>query len=301
MKQNWDYQKRIFSTNSYASVPVVLKISEHIHRIYFSSRNNKNQSIPHFFDYNLEDYVMISPPRELGIYPGEMGEFDDSGVMPSSIVRLNSGELYMYYIGWNLGVTVPFRNSIGLAVSRDSGKTFSKLFNGPVLDRNHLEPHFSASNDVIKENNQFRMWYLSCVKWEKNNNQTRHYYHIKTATSDDGIFWKRRGKVAINFAYDNEYAISVPTILKENDIYKMWYSYRGGPFSEKYTIGYAESINGEDWERKDDMIFLNRSGESWDKEMICYPRVFKYKNDTFMLYNGNAYGKTGVGLLKLAQ
>ena len=26
------------------------------------------------------------------------------------------GKLYLYYLGWNLGVTVPWRNSIGLAM-----------------------------------------------------------------------------------------------------------------------------------------------------------------------------------------
>lgn len=300
MRQNWNFQKRIISTDSFAAVPVILKIDEHILRIYYSSRNTKNQSIPYFFDYNLKDNLLISMPEKLGLYPGKMGEFDDSGVMPSSVVRINTNKIYLYYIGWNLGVTVPFRNSIGLAVSNDNGKTFSKLFNGPVLDRTHLEPHFSASNEVIIENNQFRIWYLSCVKWEKLVNEIRHYYHIKTATSPDGIVWKRTGKIAIDFKYDNEYAISVPTLIKEKNIYKMWYSYRGGPLSEKYFIGYAESLNGEDWVRKDNLIFINRSGDNWDKEMICYPRVFKYNNEKFMLYNGNAYGKTGIGLLKLS-
>ena len=46
-------------------------------------------------------------PEKLGLYPGKMGEFDDSGVMPSSVVRINTNKIYLYYIGWNLGVTVP--------------------------------------------------------------------------------------------------------------------------------------------------------------------------------------------------
>lgn len=301
MRQHWNFQKRIISTNSFAAVPVILKIDEHIARVYYSSRNTKNQSIPYFVDYNLKDNLLLSTPQKLGLFPGKLGEFDDSGVMPSSVVRINTNKIYLYYVGWNLGVTVPFRNSIGLAVSNDNGNTFSKLFNGPVLDRTHLEPHFSASNDVIIENNQFRIWYLSCIKWERLTNETRHYYHIKTATSQDGIVWKRTGKVAIDFKYDNEYAISVPTIIKENNIYKMWYSFRGGPSSEKYTIGYAESLNGEDWVRKDNLIYINRSGDYWDEKMICYPRVFKYNNEKYMLYNGNAYGKTGIGILKLLE
>ena len=37
----------------------------------------------------------------------------------------------------------------------------------------------------------------------------------------------------------------------------------------------------------------------WDSEMICYPYVFEHKDDLYMLYNGNDYGKTGFGLAVL--
>ena len=30
--------------------------------------------------------------------------------------------------------------------------------------------------------------------------------------------------------------------------------------------------------------------------MICYPFVFDYSGNRYMLYNGNEYGKTGIGL-----
>ena len=33
--------------------------------------------------------------------------------------------------------------------------------------------------------------------------------------------------------------------------------------------------------------------------MSCYPCVFKYKEKFFMLFNGNDYGKRGIGLLEL--
>ena len=96
-----------------------------------------------------------------------------------------------------------------------------------------------------------------------------------------------------------EYAISVPRIIKDNDLYKMWYSYRASRYSDNYRIGYAESVNGIDWIRLDDDIQINRSENIWDNEMQCYPFIFNYKGDRFMLYNGNGYGKTGFGLAKL--
>ena len=150
---------------------------------------------------------------------------------------------------------------------------------------------------IIFDKDIFKLWYLSCVKWEKNKKNTKHYYHIKYATSLDGINWNRKNQVAIDFLYKNEYAISVPRVIIEDCTYKMWYSYRGGPYSEKYRIGYAESSDGILWNRKDDIITTERSNEKWDSDMICYPYIFNHQNEKYMLYNGNDYGKTGIGLL----
>jgi hypothetical protein len=298
MNQIWKYSYKIFDTENYSALPICFWLNDEVLRIYFSSRNKKNESIPFYFDFDFKNKKNLSEPTAIDIENGELGCFDDSGVMPTSIIKIGQ-EIYMYYIGWNLGITVPFRNSIGLAVSCDNGKTFKKKYKGPVMDRTKDEPHFVASNHVISHNGIFKMWYLSCVKWEKIGDEMRHYYHIKYATSVDGINWERNNKVAIDFSYQNEYAISVPRVIFEDGIFKMWYSYRGGPISEKYRIGYAESTDGEYWDRKDESISFVLSGNNWDLDMICYPFVFSLNNSKYMLYNGNDYGKTGIGLFQL--
>ncbi len=284
---------------SYASVPFGRLISENVIRIYFSSRDVFNRSFPFFLDYDLKinKIIYISPESLLNI--GDSGCFDDSGIMPTCLVALNNKELWMYYIGWNLGVTVPFRNSIGLAVSIDNGKSFTRLYNGPIIDRTKSEPHFNASACVIRENGIWKIWYLSCTKWVKSKIGFRHYYHIKYAESIDGINWDRQGIVAIDFRFANEYAISVPRVIKENDLYKMWFSYRGGEISETYRIGYAESVDGKLWQRRDELVSLDVSPDGWDSDMVCYPFIFDYMDDRYMLYNGNDYGKSGFGIAKL--
>jgi hypothetical protein len=79
----------------------------------------------------------------------------------------------------------------------------------------------------------------------------------------------------------------------------MWYSFRAQQGAETYRIGYAESIDGLDWVRKDDESGIDVSPNGWDSEMICYPRVFEHKDRLYMLYNGNGYGKSGFGLAVL--
>jgi len=48
------------------------------------------------------------------------------------------------------------------------------------------------------------------------------------------------------------------------------------------------------WDRKDEQAGISSSGE-WDSEMQAYPAVFDYAGKRYLLYNGNGYGRTGVG------
>jgi hypothetical protein len=212
------------------------------------------------------------------------------------------GRWLLYYIGWNLTPTVPFRNALGVAVNRAPDRypaDFVRLYEGPVLDRSIYDPAFVASCGIFPEQDFLRLYYLSCLGWFRQaDGSYMHRYHLKYAESNDGIHFQRRGHVAIDFAYENEYAISVPVILKDNGTYKMWFSYRGGPWGDTYRIGYAESADGLTWQRQDEAMASLQPGEpgSWDSEMLCYPEVFDYQGRRYMLYNGNGYGRTGIGL-----
>jgi len=223
--------------------------------------------------------------------PGEIGAFDDSGAMANCILDIGDKK-YLYYQGCNLGVTVPFRNSIGLAISSDGGNTFEKFSKGPILDRNYREPHFVATAHVMLESGVFRMWYLSCVRWDLVDGKPKHYYHIKYAESQNGIDWKREGVVAIDFRDEHEYAIGVPRVYKEHDRYVMWYCYRG----ERYKIGYAESRDGVSWTRMDEKMEFDVASSGWDSEMVEYGAMINFAGKRYMFYNGNGYGRSGFGL-----
>lgn len=281
---------------NYAAVPFIGNINNSIVRIYFSARNKQNQSTIGAIDLDLNTLNINHVYQDSFFKPGVIGSFDYDGVMGCQIFELHQ-QTYLSYIGWNLGVSVPFRNAIGIA--KLEGLKFQRIFNGPVLDRSIHDPCFVASNHIIQLENKYLMYYLSCVKWEDNEGVLTHYYHIKIAQSMNGLDWYPTGKIAIDFQYNNEYAISVPRVIYENGIYKMWFSYRGGKISETYRIGYAESIDAIEWERKDELVNLNPSEGQWDSDMICYPYIFDYNNKRYMLYNGNGYGKTGFGIATL--
>lgn len=299
--QRWRKLGLIFSCDgqseslySHAAVPIAEPIDGSLYRIYFSSRDRTGRSHTNWITIDLEaprNIVELSHKPVLS--PGNLGEFDDSGTMATWLVDFK-GQRYLYYIGWNLGVTVPFRNSIGLATAIGDG-SFRRAFPGPIVDRTRLEPHFCASCCVIPSNNLWRMWYLSCTDWRIRDCKVEHRYHIKYAESSNGIDWAREGTVAIPYRNDNEYAISRPSVLRENDRWRMWFSCRG----DRYRLGYAESEDGKKWERMDHLVGLGLSKHGWDSEMIEYPFVFEHRGTHYMLYNGNQYGRSGFGLAVL--
>lgn len=301
MMQRWKKLGRVFCPSgeydwlqSHAAVPIAENIGGDLFKIYFSSRNKRNESFTGYVVIDINrPHQIIELSASPVLRPGDLGEFDDSGAMATWLAH-HEGKSYLYYIGWNLGVTVPFRNSLGLAISLD-GERFDRYANGPILDRSLTEPHFVASCCVLPGDDKWRMWYLSCTGWEIRNGSPQHRYHIKYAESPDGIFWKREGIVAIDYKDDAEYAISRPSVIRDKDCWRMWYSFRGS----SYRIGYAESQDGRQWSRLDDHCGIDTSPTGWDSEMIEYPFVFDHAGVRYMLYNGNGYGKTGFGLAVL--
>jgi hypothetical protein len=299
--QNWVKLGHLYTPDgsnntwhSHASLPFVGRISDHgIIDVYFSSRNRENKSHIVKLLLDLEEKRIIKEPDEALLSPGEIGMFDHDGVMGCQYFEVKSRK-YISYIGWNLGQNVPFRNAIGIA--EISNNKLIRIHQGPVLDRSKYDPCFVASHCIVEKDNSFLMYYLSCIRWKLVNGMLKHYYHIKIAFSENALEWEPTGLVALDFIHPDEYAISTPRVRYHDGIYSMWFSYRSGDLAQTYRIGYAESVDAIHWQRKDALVNLPPSIGGWDNEMICYPYVFDYKENTYMLYNGNGYGKTGFGL-----
>lgn len=229
---------------------------------------------------------------------GAPGTFDDSGVMPSWIVAAGD-ELRLYYVGWNVRSVVPYHVSVGVAVSRDGGRSFERYSAGPVMDRSVHDPFFVTTPCVLEENGLWRMWYASGSGWQLINGRQEPAYHIKYAESSDGISWRPTGVSCIDVGDD--FAVCRPSVVRRDGRYLMYYSYRriDGYRSElagAYRMGVAESADGLRWRRIDDQVGIECSAEGWDAEMIEYGFVFQSPDQTYMLFNGNGFGRSGFGL-----
>lgn len=280
--------------------PTPFLIKKNIIRIYCGFCDNNGISRPGFVDVNAENpsnILNISSKPLLEI--GQDGMFDDNGLCPTSIFE-HSNKVYMYYFAFQRGAKVPFYMFSGLAISDDRGNNFSRVQKVPVLDRSDKEPLMRSGPFVIydKESKIFKVWYPSGNSFIDVNGKKIHKYVIKYAESKDGINWPNEGRVVLGHENSDEYGFGRPYIVK-NCIkgYKLFYSIR--TISKGYRLGYAESENGINWVRKDNEIGINVSREGWDRNMQCYCSFFKFKNKTYLFYNGNDLGKTGFGYAEL--
>ena len=282
---------------SHAQVPNVYVMKDRL-RVFFSTRNKIGKSQIACIDLdktNPANIIKLYDKPLLGL--GTPGTFDDDGVMPSSLIK-HDDKLLVFYTGWNQRLTVPYHNSIGVAISHDDGLTLERLYDGPILDKTILEPYLAVTPSVLKEQDTWRMWYSSGIKWEKINQRYEPTYIIKYATSADGIHWHRPNHTCISQKHSNE-VFSSPNVLKLNERFHMWYchrnttDYRDGDGG--YRIGYSESSDGIIWQRKDDKAGITLSETGWDSKMLCYPHVVNVDGFLHMFYNGNSFGKSGFG------
>ena len=277
---------------SHASNPTAELLGGGLVRVYFSTRDAQNRSniASLVFDVNRPNTIVDLSSTPL-VAPGARGLFDDSGAGIGCLAKLLD-KIYLYYLGWNLGITVPWRISIGLAVSHDGGRSFEKYSEAPLLDRSAVDPYSLSYPWVLHNDNGWRMWYGSNLRWGAMPLDMS--YVIKYAESPDGLTWHRANRVAIAHGHPGEYALSRSCVIRDPKLYRMWFSHRG----TAYRIGYAESGDGLHWQRDDERAGIDVSVSGWDSEMIEYPCVFDCCGNRYMLYNVNGYGLTGFGLAR---
>ncbi len=263
--------------------------------IYITGRDTQNRSQIGRIRINMNDPLRILEKTIEPVFSvGELGTFDENGVSYPWLIS-HKGNTYLYYVGWMPTVLTPFNIQLGLAIQQADG-TFKRYSKAPILPRNKEDYLGFGSVCVLLDEGIWKMWYTSLVKWGKTPSEHKHYYHIKYATSEDGINWHRNNDICITFADESEYAICRPSVWKDaNGSYHLWFTVRG----DQYRIVYAISTDGIHWRREEAQTGITLSETGWDDRAICYAHVFPFKGHLYMLYNGNDYGKTGLGIAKV--
>lgn len=311
----WKKKGMIFSPknhyswmSTHAQCPFPLDFGDFI-RIYFATReayqNGMCRAFGGFVDVekdNLQNIIRVSERPLLDL--GGVGEFDEFGSMPISVVPHN-GEYYLYYVGWTRSFSVPYDWEIGFAKSKD-GERFEKIGKGPLVGPTLYEPYLNSTPVVYKfADDDWHMFYHTGVQWLKGADKLESQYLIKHAISVDGIDWKRTSVPIIPTKVENE-CQTTPAIMCIGHKYHMFFCYRHGldfrDASDKaYRIGYAWSDDLTTWTRDDSQAGIDVSPTGWDSQMIEYPHISKINGKYVMFYCGNHFGRDGFGFAELEE
>jgi len=309
----WKKLGKIFDTKNFATSPRALVYEDKI-RIYYSYRvpdKTKLLSKIAFVDFSKDFQKIIHQSTKEVFTRGNVGCYDEHGIKPFVPFRKN-GKIFAFIGGMSRKESVSIDSAVGLAVSNDGGDTFERIGQGPFLAANQWEPYLIADPFLITENNIDHLFYIFGSKWEKkpNSDQYERFYRITQARSYDGLNWLRSGKYIIEGKSPDE-CQSTPTIVKIDDVYFCYFCYRNmfgfrEGLDSSYRIGVATSTDLTTWKRQEDNFTISESG--FDSEMVCYPHVFKIASSKnynriddqiYMIYNGNNFGKYGIGLARL--
>lgn len=264
-------------------------------RIFLVSRDANSRGLVGWIEVSADNPCHLLRVCDCpSLTPGPLGAFDDRGISIGSVHRID-GKLWLYYMGWNKSADVPFRNSIGLAISQDgTGDHFDRVFDGPLLDRSRFDP-FTVSYPFVVPGTNGKPWIMYYGTSKGGGDKEELMQHVITsASSPDGIDWEPTGREEVGL-YPGEYGLSRPWIFNNGPDVTMLFSVR----RKQYTIGLARRDENGLWVREN-TDFISPGTDEWEREAVCYPAVFRHRRKLFLFYSGNGYGRTGFGVAEMS-
>lgn len=298
----WQRLGKIFTLDSlhplmqsHSSNPTPHQIDTHIFRVFFSTRNVENKSSISFFDLDMSSLEIKNQAQE-PLISFQDDTFYSHGISLGCIYQKPNEKTFLTFMGWHIPKDSHWMGYLGeMELNKALGEI--DIPKQPIIfPEPKMDPISISYADIIQDQDTYYLFYGSTITWDAGNQEMIHV--INVATSKDAEHWEKHG-LAVPYQKNKIQAFSRPTIMKIDNVWHMWFSYRGGN-GDKYKIGHAKTTNLLSWDLdlEKTSLYANPNA-AWESEMVEYPYVFKYQNDIYMLYNGNSYGKTGIGLAKL--
>lgn len=293
--------------HEFSQAPSVLALNDAI-RVYFSCRPAPDEqgnyiSLSAFAEFDRNNLFKLKRLCEKPLLElGDLGAFDEFGTYFTSVVR-REGDVTAYYVGYTRCESVPFTINIGAAISQDGGLTFRRLGNGPLLPCSVNEPFFLTVPRVKRFGDLWYMWYSAGKRWVKTERRAEPVYHIRMATSQDGVNWIKEDRDLVDCVIGENECQACPDVFEYAGQYHMFFCYRSHVNYHRnegaYRIGYASSVDLLNWKRDDSRAGLTISDQGWDSETVSFPHVFELDGEHYMLYLGNQMGRHGFGVARL--
>jgi hypothetical protein len=288
-----------WASHAQAVTPLVLEPRRW--RLYFSGRDAQNRSRILFVDVDPLDGMRIldrcfEPVLDLG----SPGAFDSAGQGACSAL-LREGVVHLYYVGVHLRRDVPYGLAVGLAASAD-GQRFERLVPGPVLSTGPQDAWFSSAAHVTDGPDGATAWYTSGTGWvDLPGGGCDPVYELASATSPDGIVWRRRPSASVGAA-SGAGGLTRPWAAPIALRWRLFYAERGvfgfrSDLERSYRLRHVPlDAAGLPCAAAESVSFANPPApEDWDGFMQAYPSVLPLAGGHVMFYNGNGFGRDGFG------
>ena len=127
--------------SEFATLPTPIHLNNDVIRIYVGFCDKNSVGRVGYVDVDADNpsqIIRVSNTPVLDL--GRPGCFDDNGVVPLSVLRVDN-LIYLYYVGFQLAVKIPYFMFGGLAISYDNGDSFERVSENPILEKmmNYLQ------------------------------------------------------------------------------------------------------------------------------------------------------------------
>ncbi len=296
----WERKGKIFGRDTCSlewlklntQLPIPFLLDSERLRLYLTFCDSDNRGRLGFIDVNVDDPgEVIEYSREPLLDLGKKGYFDENGVVSTSIL-LADDKVYLYYCGFQKHVNYPYSSLAGVASSNDGGYSFARVRETPMLERMDGEMFIRTGVGVYQFGDVYRVYYASGNEWINVSGKIVPKYSLKYIDSKSPIEFEGEGKDLFSLVND-EYGMTTPQIVQNEKGYDMVYSIRS--VSDGYRMGFASSVDGINFHRRDHFMDIDRPQGEFDSEMICYGKIFKHNDRTYLFYSGNHFGMDGIG------
>jgi hypothetical protein len=250
-------------------MPRAIEINETTLRIFFSSRNEMNQSLPYWIDVDSRDMTVKAAATSPMIELGDTGAFDQDGVMPCA--AYNDDDLMtVLYIGWQRTHGAPYRTSV-CAMVLDNGQWVRQ-------ELRYISLPYGITT-IFADNLNGHAYYAAFSEWRSHTNPVYNIPQVKHLHPD--------------------HCTCAPVVIRDADgRMNMYYSARSINYYKQrdnsYRICKAVQL-GDTWMAAESGIDVSVDKNEWDYQMVCYADVLYLRDRYVMFYNGNEFGRYGFG------
>ena len=263
-------------------------------RVFYAACDRDLRGRIFFADVEREPpYRLIQAPEQPVLDLGAPGAFDGDGVNPSQVLATEQG-LVLLYIGWRRGTEAePYTLLAGLAVSEDGGLSFRKQA-GPLLPSTAGERLFRTAPFVERDGAGWRMLYIGGDGFVDGVGKRAPIYSLREARSDVLTSWPEQGSLLL--APDQqagEIGFGRPVA---------WRDAQGAPTimlsvrtREGYRLAHASRAAFNAGQLSLSPV-LDPPFGPWEAQMTCFGAPCEVGERELLFYNGDGFGRTGVGL-----